>query len=187
MTEPQEHECEPPGACRTHGRCWTHSFDAAAPTPPVVEQKTKGWYFHDESWRPWGPYTSREEAVDACSVYVRCELEGYTPYKAKEIWEEEIEHESEVAYHPCTDYRPWVCDCLGACSCHEPTTKETKMKFEIYTDAEGKYRWRLTSPNGEIVGASSQGFASKESAERNAKLVLDGLADAVGEPLPPEL
>lgn len=43
--------------------------------------------------------------------------------------------------------------------------------FEIYQDTEGKWRWRARSKqNKNIVGSASQGFASKQSAERNAAI-----------------
>lgn len=40
-------------------------------------------------------------------------------------------------------------------------------KPEYYEDAAGKWRWRLTADNGEIFGASHQGFDSKGNAMRN--------------------
>ncbi len=45
------------------------------------------------------------------------------------------------------------------------------MKFTIYKDRAGKHRWRLVAENGEIVGASSQGFASRQRAKSNACLL----------------
>jgi uncharacterized protein YegP (UPF0339 family) len=47
--------------------------------------------------------------------------------------------------------------------------------LEFYTDAAGEHRWRLKGENGEIVGASSEGFSSPGEARRNAFRVLDGL------------
>lgn len=45
------------------------------------------------------------------------------------------------------------------------------IKPEYYEDAAGKWRWRLKNPNnGEIFGASHQGFDSKFNAKRNFKL-----------------
>jgi len=38
------------------------------------------------------------------------------------------------------------------------------MEFEIYEDNAGEYRWRLRSDNGEIVGDSGEGYASKSGA-----------------------
>ena len=47
--------------------------------------------------------------------------------------------------------------------------------IEFYKDKAGKYRWRVTGDNGEIVGASSQGFASKQMAEYNADVLYEAL------------
>lgn len=41
-------------------------------------------------------------------------------------------------------------------------------KWEIYTDAKDEYRWRRTATNGEIVGASSEGYNKKADCESNA-------------------
>lgn len=47
----------------------------------------------------------------------------------------------------------------------------TKYKLEFYQDSSKKWRWRAISPNNDkIFGAASQGFASKQSAKRNASL-----------------
>ena len=43
--------------------------------------------------------------------------------------------------------------------------------FKVYQDKAGRWRWNATAKlGGKIIGASSQGFASKQSAERNASL-----------------
>lgn len=43
-------------------------------------------------------------------------------------------------------------------------------RFDFYKDAAGEWRWRKISPNGKIIGASSQGFSSKQAAVHNAQL-----------------
>lgn len=48
----------------------------------------------------------------------------------------------------------------------------------FYKDKADKHRWRVKSENGEIVGSSSQGFASKQMAELNAHLLYAGLDKA---------
>jgi uncharacterized protein YegP (UPF0339 family) len=45
------------------------------------------------------------------------------------------------------------------------------MKFEIYADAGGNYRWRLVSSNGQTVATSGESFASKANATRAAENV----------------
>lgn len=41
---------------------------------------------------------------------------------------------------------------------------------EYYEDAAGEWRWRVKGANGEIIDASSEGFASKQKAEENYDL-----------------
>lgn len=42
-------------------------------------------------------------------------------------------------------------------------------KWEIYKDSQGKWRWRRTASNGDIVGAATQGYENKEDCIANAK------------------
>jgi uncharacterized protein len=48
-----------------------------------------------------------------------------------------------------------------------------KPKFQIYSDASGKYRWRLKDADGEKVALSGDSFASASEAKRAAQLVKD--------------
>jgi len=41
-------------------------------------------------------------------------------------------------------------------------------KWEFYKDVDDKWRWRRTSPNGNIVGASSEGYINKSDCAGNA-------------------
>ncbi len=41
-------------------------------------------------------------------------------------------------------------------------------KWEIYKDHEMNWRWRRTAPNGNIVGASTEGYVNKSDCEANA-------------------
>ena len=41
--------------------------------------------------------------------------------------------------------------------------------WEIYKDAAGHWRWRRTASNGQIVGASSEGYVNKSDCIDNAK------------------
>ena len=43
-------------------------------------------------------------------------------------------------------------------------------KFEVYTGAGGKFRWRLKAPNGEII-ASSEAYSSKAACMNGIKSV----------------
>ena len=55
--------------------------------------------------------------------------------------------------------------------------KNKIMILEFYKDKRGKYRWRVTADNGKIVGASSQGFASRALVGANADLLCDALTN----------
>ena len=44
----------------------------------------------------------------------------------------------------------------------------------FYKDKKGEIRWRRTASNGEIVGASSEGYKSKKHAEENANRDTSG-------------
>lgn len=47
----------------------------------------------------------------------------------------------------------------------------SNYRWEFYTDAANKWRWRkISTVNGRIVGASSESFASKQNAMNNARL-----------------
>ncbi len=52
----------------------------------------------------------------------------------------------------------------------------TKYSLEVYQDTAKKWRWKAVSPNGKTLGSSGQGFASKQSAQRNA--ILNGFSNS---------
>ena len=52
------------------------------------------------------------------------------------------------------------------------------MKFEIYADASGSYRWRLVASNGQTVASSGESFASKANAVRAAENVKENAGKA---------
>ena len=49
---------------------------------------------------------------------------------------------------------------------------EEHQPLEFYQDKAGEWRWKLVATNGEIVGASSEGFSSKTAAVNNFLLVM---------------
>ena len=53
-----------------------------------------------------------------------------------------------------------------------------KPKFQIYSDAAGRYRWRLKDADGEKVALSGDSFATRPEARRAAQLVKDTAPDA---------
>jgi len=44
------------------------------------------------------------------------------------------------------------------------------MEWQFYKDKRGKHRWRVRGKNGEIIGASTQGYSSASLAKENAEL-----------------
>jgi uncharacterized protein YegP (UPF0339 family) len=52
-------------------------------------------------------------------------------------------------------------------------------KFQIYSDASGRYRWRLKDSEGEKVASSADSYSSKPEARLAAQLVKDTAPDAV--------
>ncbi len=42
-------------------------------------------------------------------------------------------------------------------------------KWEFYKDSNDKWRWRRTASNGNITGASSQGYVNKSDCIENAR------------------
>lgn len=47
------------------------------------------------------------------------------------------------------------------------------MKFEIYKDKRGEWRWRLKARNGKILAVSSEGYASQIDVHRCVSFVID--------------
>lgn len=45
------------------------------------------------------------------------------------------------------------------------------MRFELYRDAAGEWRWRLRVQNGSVVAESGEGYVRREDCERGITLV----------------
>jgi uncharacterized protein YegP (UPF0339 family) len=52
-----------------------------------------------------------------------------------------------------------------------PFLWETTMRFELYRDAGGQWRWRLRARNGEVVAESGEGYVRREDCEHGISLV----------------
>lgn len=50
--------------------------------------------------------------------------------------------------------------------------------FELYEDNASEWRWRLVAPNGNIIGDSGEGYASKQGAKRGIESVKRNAPDA---------
>ncbi len=42
-------------------------------------------------------------------------------------------------------------------------------KWEFYKDEAGEWRWRRTARNGELVGASTEGYKNRSDCVANAR------------------
>ena len=49
--------------------------------------------------------------------------------------------------------------------------------FEVYTDKDGEYRFKLKAPNGEII-AVSEGYSSKKSCMNGIQSVMKNAPNA---------
>ncbi|GJE72864.1 YegP family protein [Methylorubrum podarium] len=45
------------------------------------------------------------------------------------------------------------------------------MRYELYRDAGGQWRWRLRVQNGNVIADSSEGYMRREDCERGIALV----------------
>jgi uncharacterized protein YegP (UPF0339 family) len=53
------------------------------------------------------------------------------------------------------------------------------MKFEVYKDASGEWRWRLQSANEKTVAVSGEGYVRRETALAGIELVKGSAGAAV--------
>lgn len=53
------------------------------------------------------------------------------------------------------------------------------MRFELYRDSGGDWRWRLRVQNGNVVADSSEGYARREDCEHGITLVKRSAEAAV--------
>jgi len=55
------------------------------------------------------------------------------------------------------------------------------MKFELYTDRAGEWRWRLKHGNGNILATSSEGYKAKADALKGIESVKASASASVQE------
>lgn len=48
-------------------------------------------------------------------------------------------------------------------------------KFTIYIDEKNEFRWRIVAGNNEIIGASSEGFSSRQASLNNLALLSEAI------------
>ena len=49
------------------------------------------------------------------------------------------------------------------------------MKFVIYQDLRGEWRWRLVADNGRVVADSAEGYVDKFGVNRALRSVMDAV------------
>lgn len=45
------------------------------------------------------------------------------------------------------------------------------MRFEIFRDSAGEWRWRLRARNGEVIATSGEGYVHRRDCEHGIDLV----------------
>lgn len=53
------------------------------------------------------------------------------------------------------------------------------MRFELYRDSGGEWRWRLRVQNGNVIADSAEGYARREDCEHGIALVRTSADAAV--------
>ena len=60
---------------------------------------------------------------------------------------------------------------LGAFAAVSTAADEDKLKFEVYKDKAGEFRWRLKAASGSTLATGGQGYKAKTDAENGVELV----------------
>ncbi len=47
------------------------------------------------------------------------------------------------------------------------------MRFELYRDGGGQWRWRLRAQNGNVIADSAEGYVHRTDCERGIAIVKD--------------
>jgi uncharacterized protein len=58
------------------------------------------------------------------------------------------------------------------------TQVKEALKFEIYKDAKGEFRWRITAGNNRIIADSGEGYKNKEDCRHGIELIKEGAKGA---------
>jgi uncharacterized protein YegP (UPF0339 family) len=54
-------------------------------------------------------------------------------------------------------------------------------KFEVYKDAIGEFRWKLTHTNGQVIANSGEGYTTKVNAMSGINSVKENAPKAIVE------
>jgi uncharacterized protein YegP (UPF0339 family) len=69
-------------------------------------------------------------------------------------------------------------DCKHGVERIQQDVASSKLTFEVYEDKQKEYRWRLKAANGQVIGASSEGYKAKADCEKAIDLIKTGAAKA---------
>ena len=58
-------------------------------------------------------------------------------------------------------------------------TKRTELRFEVYLDKDGEYRWRLLAANARLGTNSCEGYTRRHDAHRAIAALLMGIVDVM--------
>lgn len=53
------------------------------------------------------------------------------------------------------------------------------MRFELYREASGDWRWRLRTRNGNVIADSAEGYRHRQDCERGIELVKEAASAPV--------
>jgi len=59
-----------------------------------------------------------------------------------------------------------------------PIAQGAGLKFEVYKDSRGGFRWRLKAGNGKVVATSGEGYNAKADCRNSIALIKRGAAAA---------
>jgi uncharacterized protein YegP (UPF0339 family) len=57
-------------------------------------------------------------------------------------------------------------------------TQGAGLKFEVYKDSRGGFRWRLKAGNGKVLATSGEGYKAKADCRNGIELIKRGAAAA---------
>lgn len=67
---------------------------------------------------------------------------------------------------------------LGAFAGYRASTGQRGLRFEIFRDIAGEYRYRIRASNGNIIGTSGEGYKAKADCRHAVDLIQAGAAAA---------
>ena len=68
-------------------------------------------------------------------------------------------------------FRPLLAGLLGLSAVVGHAQDTGKLKFELYKDKAGEFRWRLKAGNGAILATGGQGYKAKTDAKNGIDIV----------------